>query len=126
MHLTLNPGSDDLGTGGSPKVGTMSTSSTSFWRQDVNWFVQQQNWTRSFHQVDQNWTQELSSGVSSDSITAAAPDGESEAASIIDPNAFNAQAESGWTIALQSSESSNSNSASTTEKKGGSLVDRIA
>ena len=104
----------------------MSAPSPSFWRQDVNWYVQQQNWTRSFRQVDQNWNQELSSGSSPGSITTAAPAGESESASIINPTAFDSQADSGWTVALQSSVSNNSNSASTAEKSSGSLLNRIA
>jgi hypothetical protein len=32
----------------------------SFWRQDLNWYVQQQNWTSSFFQRDQDWNQRLS------------------------------------------------------------------
>jgi hypothetical protein len=104
----------------------VSAPSPSFWRQDVNWYVQQQNWTRSFRQVDQNWNQELSSGSSPGSITTAAPAGESKSASIINPTAFDSQTESGWTVALQSSVSNDSNSASTAEKKSGSLLDHIA
>ena len=105
----------------------MSAPSTSFWRQDVNRYVQQQSWTRSFRQVDQNWNQELSSGGSPGSITTAAPAGESESASIINPTAFESHPASGWTVALQSSVSDNSSSASTTEKKNsGSLLDHIA
>lgn len=38
----------------------MSAPSISFWRQDLNWYIQQQSWTRSFYQADQNWTAELS------------------------------------------------------------------
>jgi hypothetical protein len=108
------------------EVVNVSVPSTSFWRQDVNRYVQQQNWTRSFRQVDQNWNQELSSDRSPGSITTVAPTGESESASIINANAFDSQAESGWTVALQSSVSNNSSSASTTEKKSGSLLDHIA
>jgi hypothetical protein len=104
----------------------VSAPNPSFWRQDVNWYVQQQNWTRSFRQVDQNWNQELSSDSSPSSITTAAPAGESESASIINPDALDSQTASGWSAALQSSVSNNSNSASTTEKKSGSLLDHIA
>jgi hypothetical protein len=103
----------------------VNAPSTSFWRQDVSRYVQQQNWTRSFRQVDQNWTQKLSSGSSPGLITAAAPAGGSESASIINPNAFRSQPASGWTAALQWSVSNNSNSASMTEKKGGSVLDHI-
>src|SRR5580693_2335747 len=72
------------------EVVTMNAPSTTFWRQDVNRYVQQQDWTRSFRQVDQNWDQKLSSGTSPGSATAA-PAGESESASIISPNAFDSQ-----------------------------------
>jgi hypothetical protein len=34
-------------------------SSVSFWRQDWNWYVQQQGWTRSFSEQDRGWTQRL-------------------------------------------------------------------
>jgi hypothetical protein len=34
-------------------------SGASFWRQDVNWYVQQQSWTRSFYAADQSWTRRL-------------------------------------------------------------------
>jgi hypothetical protein len=68
----------------------------------------------------------IPSGGSPGSITTAAPAGESESASIINPTAFDSQTESGWTVALQSSVSNNSNSASTAEKKSGSLLDHIA
>jgi hypothetical protein len=108
------------------EVVAVSAPSTSFWRQDLNRYIQQQNWTRSFRRVDQNWNQELSSDSSPGSKTTAASAGESESASIINPNAFDPQAESGWTVALQSSVSNNSSSASTTEKKSGSLLDHIA
>jgi hypothetical protein len=37
----------------------VSAFSTTFWRQDVNWYVRQQSWTRSFAQVNQIWTQKL-------------------------------------------------------------------
>ena len=104
----------------------MNAPSTSFWRQDVNRYVQQQSWTRSFRQVDQNWNQELSSGSSPGLTTTAAPAGESESASVINPNAFDSQPASGWTVALQPSVSNSSNSASTTEKKSRSLLDHIA
>jgi hypothetical protein len=76
--------------------------------------------------VDQNWNQKLSSDSSPDSITTAAPAGKSESVSIINPTPFDSQTDSGWTVALQSSISNNSNSASMTEKKSGSLLDRIA
>ena len=104
----------------------MSAPSTSFWRQDVNRYVQQQSWTRSFRQVDQNWNQELSSDSSPVLTTTTAPAGELESASVINPNAFDSQPASGWIVALQSSVSNNFNSASTAEKKSGSLLDRIA
>jgi hypothetical protein len=103
----------------------VSVLSPSFWRQAVNWYVQQQSWTRSFHQVDQNWNRELSSGSSPGSTTTAAQIGESGSASIINPNAFSDQTDSGSTIALQSSVGSNSSSTLTTEKSGG-LLDLIA
>jgi hypothetical protein len=37
----------------------VSTPGLSFWRQDVNWYIQQQSWTQPFYQADQNWTAEL-------------------------------------------------------------------
>ncbi len=37
-----------------------SPSGVSFWRQDHNWYVQQQSWTPSFFQRDQDWNQRLS------------------------------------------------------------------
>jgi hypothetical protein len=40
---------------------TRSPSGVSFWRQDLNWYVQQQSWTRSFFRQDQDWNQRLSS-----------------------------------------------------------------
>ena len=39
----------------------MSIPSVSFWRQDVSWYIQQQSWTQSFYQADQNWTAKVSS-----------------------------------------------------------------
>ena len=108
------------------EVFTVDTQSTSFWRQDVNWYVSQQGWTRSFRQVDQNWNQELSGDSSSASTASTATQaGESGSASIVNPNAFGAQIDSGWLVALQSSVSGNSNSTFTTEKTG-SLLDLIA
>ena len=107
------------------EVFTVDTQSTSFWRQDVNWYVSQQGWTRSFRQVDQNWTQELAGGSSLASTTTATQIGEAGSASIVNPNAFGAQIDSGWLVALQSSVSGNSNSTFTTEKTG-SLLDLIA
>lgn len=41
-------------------AATAIPSSVSFWRQDWSWYVQQQSWTRSFSQADQNWTAETS------------------------------------------------------------------
>lgn len=38
---------------------TVGATGTSFWRQDVNWYVQQQSWTRSFSAADQGWSQKL-------------------------------------------------------------------
>jgi anionic cell wall polymer biosynthesis LytR-Cps2A-Psr (LCP) family protein len=108
------------------EVFTLDAQSTSFWRQDVNWYVSQQGWTRSFRQVDQNWNQELSGDSSSASTASTATQaGESGSASIVNPNAFGAQIDSGWLVALQSSVSGNSNSTFTTEKTG-SLLDLIA
>jgi hypothetical protein len=40
---------------------TSSPSGVSFWRQDLNWYVQQQGWTPSFFRQDQDWNQRLSS-----------------------------------------------------------------
>jgi hypothetical protein len=77
-------------------VDTMSTSSISFWRQDLNWYVQQQS-----------WTQRLSISNSSGPVTAAAPTNSSSVpASIADQKVMhlvNAQSESTLTGALQSS-----------------------
>jgi hypothetical protein len=42
------------------RVDAVSAPSISFWRQDLNWYIQQQSWTQSFYQIDQNWTAELS------------------------------------------------------------------
>lgn len=84
----------------------MSIPSVSFWRQDLNWYVQQQSWTKSFNQVDQNWTNELSGGSSPGS------------ASIIAQgtvNIVNTQSESPLTSALQASGA-----------KSGSLLDLVA
>jgi hypothetical protein len=106
------------------EIVTVSAPSTSFWRQDVNWYVQQQSWTRSFHQVDRNWNRKLSSG-SSPSSTTTAQTGESGSASIVNPNALGDHTESGWASALQSSVGGNSNSTLTT-KMTGSLLDLIA
>jgi hypothetical protein len=107
------------------EVFTVDAQSTSFWRQDVNWYVSQQGWNRSFRQVDQNWNQELSGASPPASTTTAPQTGESGSASIVNPNAFGAQIDSGWLVALQSSVSGNSNSTLTTEKTG-SLLDRMA
>ena len=38
---------------------TVGAAGTSFWRQDVNWYVQQQSWTRPFYAADQGWGQKL-------------------------------------------------------------------
>ena len=103
----------------------MDAQSTSFWRQDVNWYVRQQGWTRSFRQVDQNWNQELSGGSSPASTTTATQTGESGSASIVNPNALGAQVEPGWLAALQSSASGDSNATSTTGKTG-SLLNLVA
>jgi hypothetical protein len=94
---------------------------TSFWRQDVNWYVRQQGWTRSFRQVDQNWNQELSNGSSPASTTTAAQSGASASASIVNPDALGAQPEPGWLAALQSSVSGGSSSTLTTGKTGSLL-----
>jgi hypothetical protein len=40
-------------------TSAVGPSSGSFWRQDVNWYVQQQSWTRAFYQADQSWNQKL-------------------------------------------------------------------
>jgi hypothetical protein len=37
----------------------VSAPGISFWRQDVNWYIQQQSWTQSFYQADQSWIAEL-------------------------------------------------------------------
>ena len=39
----------------------MSIPSVSFSAQDVGWYIQQQSWTQSFYQADQNWTAKVSS-----------------------------------------------------------------
>jgi hypothetical protein len=101
----------------------MDVQSTSFWRQDVNWYIGQQGWTRSFRQVDQNWNQKLSGG--SSPASTATQTGESGSASIVNPNAIGAQIDSGWLVALQSSVSGSSNSILTTAKTRG-LLDLIA
>jgi hypothetical protein len=99
----------------------VSALGTSFWRQDVKWYVSQQGWTRSFHQVDQNWNRELSGGTSAAPTTTPAQTGESGSASIVNPDALSTGAESGWTSALQSSLGSSSDSAPTTDKSGSLL-----
>jgi hypothetical protein len=101
----------------------MSALGTSFWRQDVKWYVSQQSWTRSFNRADQNWNQELSGGRSA--APAAAQTGESGSASIVNPDPLSTVAESGWTSALQSSLGSSPDSASTTGKSG-SVLNLIA
>jgi hypothetical protein len=47
---------------------TRSPSGVSFWRQDLDWYVQQQNWIPSFFQQDQDWNQRLSLGNSGNPI----------------------------------------------------------
>jgi hypothetical protein len=88
-------------------VDTVSTSSISFWRQDLNWYVQQQSWTPSFFQQDQSWTERLANSNSPTPATAAAPiDPSSGKASIADQKVMhlvNAQSGSTLTGALQSS-----------------------
>jgi hypothetical protein len=48
----------------------------SFWRQDIDWYVQQQNRTPSFLRQDQDWNQRLSLGNSGNPVhpAAGAPD----------------------------------------------------
>jgi hypothetical protein len=88
-------------------VDTVSTSSISFWRQDLNWYVQQQSWTPSFFQQDQSWTQRLAISNSPGPVTAAAPTNPSSGkANIADQRVLhlvNAQSGSTLTDALQSS-----------------------
>jgi filamentous hemagglutinin family protein len=75
----------------------VSIPGISFWHQDVNWYIQQQSWTKSFHQADQNWTAELSGSGSP---------GSAGSASIIDQKIVNlvtSQSESSLTGALQAS-----------------------
>ena len=66
---------------------TRNTSGISFWRQDINWYVQQQNWTRSFFQQDQDWNQRLSD--SNPHSPAAAPNPSAGAADIADQKIVN-------------------------------------
>ena len=68
----------------------MSTPSISFWRQDVNWYVQQQSWTQSFYQADQNWTQELSGSGSLGAATALPTNRSASLASHVPPDASGA------------------------------------
>jgi hypothetical protein len=86
--------------------------SASFWQQDANWSVQQRSFTRSFNQVNQNWTQKLSGGSPPGLKATAAPPDQSGSASIINPDVFAAQAESHRTSAPQPDSGSNSGSTS--------------
>jgi hypothetical protein len=63
----------------------------SFWQQDINWSAHQQGWTRSFYQVNQNWTRELSGASSPGPIPAPPQTDQSSSASIINPNALDIQ-----------------------------------
>jgi hypothetical protein len=68
-----------------------ATVSTSFWQQDINWSAHLQRWTRSFYQVNQNWTRELS-GPSSPGPRPPPPQtDQSSSASIINPDALDIQ-----------------------------------
>ena len=87
-------------------VNTVSTLSISFWRQDLNWYVQQQSWTPSFFQQDQSWTQRLAVSNSPAPVAAAAPTNPSSGkANIADQKVLhlvNAQSGATLTGALQS------------------------
>ena len=77
-------------------------SSASFWRQDVNWYVRQQSWTRSFYAADESWTQRLeasnlTSPPSAPSDRTGAPNvADQKLANLLDP-----QTEQGLTTSLQ-------------------------
>ncbi|HLH96771.1 MAG TPA: hypothetical protein VKW08_16790 [Xanthobacteraceae bacterium] len=66
-----------------------SPTGASLWRQDVNWYVQQQSWTRPFYRADQSWNQKLQAS----NLTAPPPSGqtgspnlaEQKLANLIDP-----------------------------------------
>ena len=78
--------------------------SASFWRQDVNWYVQQQSWTRSFYQADQNWTTKLeASNFASPPAASAAPSGAPNLADQKLANLTSPQTEQGLTNSFQSS-----------------------
>jgi hypothetical protein len=85
----------------------VSDPSISFWRQDLNWYIQQQSWTRSFYQADRNWNAELSSASSRHPATTAAQTNQSAgSASIADQKVVtlvNTPSESALTGALQAS-----------------------
>jgi hypothetical protein len=95
--------------------------SNSFWQQDVNWSVQQRSWTRSFHQVNQNWTQKLSRGNSPDSTTPAAQTDQAGSASIINPSALAARVESSLASTSQPGSINNSASKSSAATSRGRL-----
>jgi hypothetical protein len=83
----------------------VSIPSVSFWRQDVSWYIQQQSWTQSFYQADQNWRAELSSG--NPSPATAQTNQSSGSASIADPKIVtlvNSPSESSLGGALQASQ----------------------
>jgi hypothetical protein len=52
----------------------VASSSASFWRQDVNWYVRQQSFTRSFYLANSSWTQNLQTS-NSTALSAPAADG---------------------------------------------------
>jgi hypothetical protein len=83
----------------------VSISSVSFWRQDVSWYIQQQSWTQSFYQTDQNWTARLSNSNAAPGSAQTNPS--AGPASIADAKVVtlvNAQSESTLTGALQASQ----------------------
>jgi hypothetical protein len=85
----------------------VSTPSISFWHQDLNWDIQQQSWTQSFHQADQNWTAELSGGSSPHPTTTVAQTNQSAGSANIAGQKIvtlvNTPSESALTGALQAS-----------------------
>jgi hypothetical protein len=90
-------------------VDTASTSSISFWRQDLGWYVRQQSWTESFFQQDQSWTRRLSISNSPDPVTSAVATNQSAGAPSIAAQKLmhlvNAPSDSTLTGALPSSAS---------------------
>ena len=94
----------------------MSASSISFWHQDLNWYIRQQSWTKSFNQVDRNWTNELFA--SSRAGTVSEPINQSSSASIVDQGIVNL-------VSTQSEPTTLTSALRASNAKSGSLLDLL-